>query len=120
MCIHLCLPSQPSSLILLVVVEAECNSFALHVLPYHIDNKSRLNNSLHFKTNVWDLYYYSIYNFQLNSLKKVPLELAHAALAVRHTTEAAFGCCTAHDTASITSKEVNHAWTEQSNISMLS
>ena len=65
MCILLCLPSLPSSLVLLVVVEAGRNSFALHVLPYHNDNKSRLNNSLQLKINAWDSYYYSIYDSHL-------------------------------------------------------
>ena len=45
-------------------------------------------------------------------MNQVPLELVHAASAVRPITEAAFGCSAAHDTASIASQEVHHAWTE--------
>ena len=46
MCILLYLPSQPSSLVLLAVVEARHSSFALHVLAYHNNNKSCSNNFL--------------------------------------------------------------------------
>ena len=53
-----------------------------------------------------------MYDFPLNSLNQVLLELVHAASPVRPTMEAAFGRCAAHDTASIASQKVHHAWTE--------
>ena len=46
MCILPCLPSLPSSLVLLAMVETGCYSFTLHALPYHNNNKSRLNDFL--------------------------------------------------------------------------
>ena len=112
MCILPCLPSIPSSLILLAVVEVGHNSFALHILLYHIDNKSCLNDFLQLMINAWGSYCYSVYDFQPNLLNQVPLELVHAASAVRPTMEAAFSRCAAHDTASVASREAHHAWTE--------
>ena len=45
-------------------------------------------------------------------MNQVPLELVHAASLVKPTMEAAFGRCAAHDTASVASQKIHHAWTE--------